>query len=143
MLRGTGVDFLAALALVLLASAAQGQNYTTAAEVKPILTMTKPGWIAVRPDDGNDLLYFTNALAWRCGVSEIRYGVNGAPAATVLAMEPCYEGEAAPNALKLEGGILPYVVLPLGSVLTVAVVVVFDDGSEEPASYQRAAVLIP
>ena len=143
MLRRDRVGLMGAVALLLMAPAAQGQTFTTAAEVKPILTMTKANWIAVRPWDGNDLLYFTNALAWRCGVSEIRYGVNGAPAETVLAMEPCYEGEAMPNALKLDGDIMPYVVLPLDSVATVDVVVVFDDGSEEPASYERKAVLIP
>ena len=128
---------------VLIASAAPGQDFTTAAEVKPILTVTRASWIAIRPDDGNDLLYFTNALAWRCGISEIRYGLNGAAAVTVLAMEPCYEGEATPNALKMDRGIMPYVLLPLESVESVTVVVVFDDGSEEPANYQRKAVLIP
>ena len=143
MLWTSRVDLRGAVAVVLIASAAQGQDFTTAAEVKPILMMTRASWIALRPDDGNDLLYFTNALAWRCGISEIRYGVNGAAAETVLAMEPCYEGEATPNALKMDRGIMPYVVLPLESVKSVAVVVVFDDGSEEPASYQRKAVLIP
>jgi len=131
------------LALLLLGAApAMAQTYTTAAEVKPILTMNKASWIAVRPFDGKDILYFTNALAWRCGVSEIRYGVNGAKAETVLAMEPCYEGEAVPNALKMES-IQPYVTLPLNSIDTVSVVVVFDDGSEEPAEYERKSVLTP
>ena len=145
MLWRSRAELLGAMAVVLMASAApgQGQDFTTAAEVKPILTMTKASWIALRPEGGNDLLYFTNALAWRCGVSEIRYGVNGAAPETVLEMEPCYEGEATPNALKMDKGIMPYVVLPLESVASVAVVVVFDDGSEEPATYQRKAVLIP
>ena len=129
-------------ALVLVAGVTVAENFTTAAEVKPILTATKAAWIAVRPYDGHDLLYFTNALAWRCGVAEIRYGVNGAKAETVLAMEPCHGDEAVPNALKL-AGVLPYVTLPLNSVQSVSVVVVFDDGSAEPAEYLRAAVLMP
>lgn len=143
MLWVNRVDLMGVMAVVLMASAAQGQDFTTAAEVKPILTMTKASWIAVRPYDGNDLLYFTNALAWRCGVSEIRYGVNGAAVETLLEMEPCYEGESTPNALKMDTGVMPYVVLPLESVESVDVVVVFDDGSEEPASYERKAVLMP
>lgn len=124
-------------------TAALAQDYTTAAEVKPILEATKPQWIAVREFDGNDLLYFTNLLAWRCGVSEIRYGVNGAPVETVFTMEPCHDGTAQPNALMMENGELPYVTLDLGSVQTVSVLVVFDDDSETTAEYQRKAVMTP
>ncbi|MEO8241229.1 MAG: hypothetical protein ABI832_02895 [bacterium] len=135
------LDLMGVIAVVLMAAGAQGQSFTTAAEVKPILTATKPNWIAVRPYDGRDLLYFTNALAWRCALTEIRYGVNGAPAETVLPMEPCYEAEATPNALKMES-ILPYVALPIGSVQSVSVEVTYDDGSKDLADYQRDAVLI-
>ena len=141
MLRFCRLDLMGVMATVMLASGADAQNFTTAAEVKPILTATQASWIAVRPYDGNDLLYFTNALAWRCALTEIRYGLNGAPAETVLAMEPCYEAEAAPNALKMEDPPI-YLTLPLSSVQTVSVVLVFDDGSELPADYLRAAVLM-
>lgn len=127
---------------VLLAPAALAQNFTTAAEVKPILSATKPQWIAVREYDGRDLLYFTNLLAWRCGVEKVSYGVNGAAPETPLTMEPCYEAEAQPNALKVED-ILPYVSLDLGSVQTVTVRVTFDDGSTEEGSYERAKVMTP
>lgn len=119
------------------------QTMTTAADVKPILQATKPQWIAVREYDGQDLLYFTNLLAWRCGVNEVRYGVNGAAPAEVLAMEPCYEGEAAPNALKMPEGSTLYITLPLGSVQTVTVDVQFDDGTAETGQYDRTAVLTP
>ena len=141
MLRFSRLDLMGVIASVMMASGAESQTFTTAAEVKPILTATQASWIAVRPYDGNDLLYFTNALAWRCALTEIRYGLNGAPAETVLPMEPCYEAEAAPNALMMEGPPI-YLTLPLESVQTVSVVLVFDDGSELPADYLRAAVLM-
>ena len=144
MLRFSRLDLIGVIATVLLAAGAEAQTFTTAAEVKPILTATMPSWIAVRPYEGNDLVYFTNALAWRCALTEIRYGMNGAPAETVLPMEPCYEAEPAPNALKMaEGDPLIYLTLPLDSVQTVSVVLIFDDGTELPAEYQRAAVLTP
>lgn len=128
-------------ALVLLPSAALSQSFTSAAEVKPILLATKPSWIAVRDYDGKDLLYFTNLLAWRCGVSHVFYAVNdGDP--VELAMEPCHDDTAQPNALLMEDS-LPYVSLPQGSVQTVTVGVVFDDDSNEAASFERKAVLIP
>ena len=128
---------------LLSAGSATAQNFTTAAEVKPILGATKPNWIAVRAYEGQDLLYFTNLLAWRCGVETVAYGVNGAAATTPLVMEPCYDAEAAPNALKMDQGVLPYVSHGLDSVQTVSVLVTYDDGSTEMADYTRAAVLIP
>ncbi len=132
-----------ALILGLAPGASLAQNFTTAAEIKPILTASKPGWIAVREYDGQDLLYFTNALAWRCGLDAILYGINGAPAETPYPMEPCYQAEAAPNALKAEGGFEIYLILPLKSVETVTVTVVFDDGTSETGDYARAAILTP
>lgn len=126
-----------------LPTAVWAQSFTTAAEVKPILQATKPGWIAVREYDGQDLLYFTNALAWRCGLSKIRYGLNGAAADTVLPMEPCYDAEPAPNVLKMDRGVLIYQALPLQSVQSISVVLEFDDGTTEAGDFVRAAVLTP
>ena len=97
-------------------------------------------WVAVREYDGRDLLYFTNLLAWRCGVDRIRFSVNGERLGA-LEHEPCHEDEASPNALYSED-ILPYLTYPLGSVQTVTVEVSFPDGSEERGEYQRGSVLI-
>lgn len=131
---------LAFLATPALTTSALAQTYTTAAEVKPILTITQPQWIAVREFDGKDLLYFTNLLAWRCGVTSIAYGLNGAPADTMLDTEPCYEGEPQPNSFKADQPIQPYVVLPLQSVETVLLRVTYDDGSTQDVSYARKDV---
>lgn len=126
-----------------LVSPSFAQSFTTAAEVRPILQATKPQWIAVREFDGQDLLYFTHLLSWRCGLQAVRYGLNGAAPDSVLAMESCHEAEAAPNALKTPDAIRVYLTLPLGSVQTVTVVAVFDDGGEEVAEYDRQAILTP
>lgn len=127
---------------LLSGSAAFAQSFTTAAEVKPILQATKANWLALREYDGNDLLYFTQLESWRCGLSEIRFSVNSSAAAGVYEMEPCHEGEAQPNALRLEDH-LPYVTLPLKMVNSVSVVIVYDDGSEDRMDYERAAILMP
>lgn len=126
---------------LLLPTAALAQSFTSAAEVKPILLATKAGWVAVRDYDGNDLVYFTNLLAWRCGISHLFYAVNDGDPVELL-MEPCHDGTAQPNALLMETT-LPYVTLPQGSVEKVTVGVVFDDDSIEAASFERKAVLIP
>jgi hypothetical protein len=113
---------------------------TTAGEVRPILTVTKGSWIAVRDWDGQDLLYFTNLLAWRCGLHRIEYSVNDGPA-EVLEAEPCYTEEGAPNALKVQD-IQPYLTLPLGSVQSVRVTVLYDDLSTDFADYARQQIQI-
>lgn len=130
-----------ALALACTATPLLAENFTTAAEVKPILTATKAGWIAVREYDGNDLVYFTQIEAWRCGLTSIRYAINGNTADMDYEMEACHEGEATPNALKMEGH-LPYIVQPLDSVKKVTVEITYDDGTTDSATYQRDAVLM-
>ncbi len=130
-----------AVALCLVPALAPAQTFTTAAEVRPILTATQPQWIAVRLWDGQDLLYFANLLAWRCGVKRISYAINGADTLTPLKMEPCHEGEAAPNALKVTD-ILPYVAFGPNEIETITVEVLYDDGGSVRHDYARAAVAI-
>lgn len=132
-----GAAFCAAMA----GAPALAQNMTTTAEVKPILEMTKANWIAVREYDGQDLLYFTQILSWRCGLESISYAVNDGEAA-MLETEPCYAEEGAPNALKIDTGLLPYVALPLGSIEAVSVTLTYDDGTTTTESFARSAVQI-
>lgn len=122
-----------------LAMPGAAQQFTTAAEVRPMLDATRARWIAVREYDGKDLLYFTNLLAWRCGLDAIHYSVNGG-AETAWQGEPCHEGEAVPNALKVADK-LPYVSFPLGSVQSVTVRLTYDDGSGDSVSYERAQIM--
>lgn len=90
--------------------------------------------------DGQDLLYFTNQLSWRCGLSQITYSVNdGAP--MVLETEPCHQDEGAPNALKMVD-IMPYVAFAPDSIETITVSITYDDQSTDSATYSRAAVQI-
>lgn len=141
MLRFSRLDLMGVIATVLVAAGANAQTFTTAEEVKPILTATKPQWIAVREWEGQDLVYFTNLLAWRCGLASVRYAINGGEAVN-LPLEPCHEDTASPNAMVAED-ILPYIVQPLGSVQTVTVSVTYDDDTPDEAQYERKAVLMP
>jgi hypothetical protein len=115
------------------------QNFTTAGEVRPILDMTRGSWVAIREYGGKDLIYFTHLLAWRCGLSEIRYGLNGAAPNILFKMEPCHEGTAQPNALS---GDDVYLSQPKGSVSEVEVQLIYDDGSREEARFARDAILM-
>lgn len=118
-------------------------KYTTAMEVRPILGMTKSNWIGVREFNGQDYIYFTHLMAWRCGLWDIRYGINGAPANNVVAMEPCNEEFAQPNVVVDLQNFQPYVIYPLGAVESVYVEIVFDDGTSDFAQFDRAQVRIP
>jgi hypothetical protein len=129
-----------AAAVLLAALPAAAQTLTTAAEVRPILGMTRGNWLALNAEPGRDLLYFTHLLAWRCGLDEIRYGINSPNVTHVLTMEPCHEGTASPNALTT---MLPYMVLGAGEVQQVTIELIYDDGTSETAGFARAAILMP
>lgn len=117
-------------------------KFTTAEEVRPILGMTKGNWVAVREFNGEDLLYFTHLESWRCGLTEIRFAVNGGDEA-VWTTDPCYIEEPAPNAIKMENGHLPYTNFALGSIETVTVTVVYDDGAVETETFERKNIMTP
>lgn len=121
---------------------AAAQDFTSPAEVRPILAMTKDGWLTLSARPDADLLYFTQIESWRCGIAEIRYSVNSPAADLLRETEPCYRGSAQPNALKLEGH-LPYLRFPPGSVRTVTVVLRFEDGTEERIDVRREDILAP
>jgi len=118
-------------------------KYTTAVEVKPILQMTRNQWVGVREFDGQDYVYFSQLIAWRCGLWDIRYGINDAPADNVLPMEPCNEEFAQPNVMMDVENYLPYVIFPQNSVQSIYVEIVFDDGTTDFARFERSAVRIP
>lgn len=114
-------------------------KFLTALEVKPILAATVGNWVALRDYGGQDLLYFTHLLAWRCGLFEIRYAVNGGPE-QVFEAEPCYIDTNAPAAIKTDR---PYLTFPPGSVQEVAVHLIYDDATDETQRFPRKAILMP
>lgn len=119
-------------------------RFTTAVEIRPILEATRPSWVAVQERDGQDFVYFTNLLSWRCGLWEIRYGLNGAEPTELLPLEPCHEETASPNAMVSTTMEFPfYITGAAGSVQSIAIEIVFDDGDSDAAVYARQSVLLP
>ncbi len=116
-------------------------KFTTAVEIKPILGATRGNWIGVREYDGQDLLYVTHLWSWRCGLLEMRIGING-EAPEIWPLPGCHEDEPAPNAIKEQDG-LPYRIFGLGSVQVIEVELTYDDLTTESASFERQAVKIP
>jgi hypothetical protein len=118
-------------------------RFTSALEVRPILDMTRANWVAVRPYEGQDWLYFTHLVSWRCGLWEVRYGINEAPATTVLALEPCHEDTTQPNAVTDIEAFPIFVTFPLESVDSVTVEIDYDDGTSDLARFSRQEILLP
>lgn len=110
-------------------------RFTTATEVRPILNATRANWISVREFDGQDLVYVTHLWAWRCGLVQLKLGVNGA-APEIWPLPDCHLDQAQPNAI-LEGDGLPYLSFPLQSVDTVTVEITYDDLAADRVTVDR------
>jgi len=116
-------------------------RFTTATEVKPILNATKANWIHVREFDNKDLLCVTHLWSWRCGLLEMRIGINGNDP-EVWPLPECHLDHASPAAM-LEADGLPYSEFGLGSIANVEVVITYDDLSTDSAKFNRHGAVIP
>ncbi|WP_028029825.1 hypothetical protein [Gemmobacter nectariphilus] len=132
---------VALAAPLVAAQPALAQHFTSAAQIRPILEATRASWLALRPWEGKELLYFTHLESWRCGMAEVRFSVNSTEAARVWEMPPCLTGTAQPNAIPADR--LPYADLPADALQTVTVIVVLKDGTELRQDYARAQILMP
>lgn len=117
-------------------------KFTTAAEVKPILEVTKGNWAAVREYDGQDLVYFTHILSWRCGLIAAKFSINGSPLQE-LQMPDCHMKFQQPNALIDNEPLLSFRRYELGSVQSVRIDILLDDLSTASVTLLRDNILIP
>lgn len=115
-------------------------RFTTATEVKPILNATKANWILVREFDDKDLLYVTHLMAWRCGLVEMRVGINGNPP-EIWPLPECHLDQPSPGALLEDDG-LPYATYGLGSIAMVEVEITYDDLSKDRVKFSRQGMII-
>ena len=116
-------------------------KFTTATEVKPILTATKGNWVGLRDYGGNDLVYVTHLWAWRCGLSAMALSINDGPMKDVPLPE-CHLEYASPNAI-LEGDGLPYLTYRQGSVERITVQIIYDDLTQDMATFRSSDIRIP
>ncbi|MGB7243343.1 MAG: hypothetical protein WBC93_14795 [Sulfitobacter sp.] len=116
-------------------------KFTTATEVKPILSVTKDNWVAVREYDGKDLVYITHLWSWRCGLAAVSISINDEPMQN-WPLPECHLDTAVPNAILGSDG-LPYLTLRLHSVEKVTIGVTYDDLTTDSAVYLRQNVLLP
>jgi len=119
---------------------AAGAQMLDAVQIRPILNATKNNWVAVREWEGQDLVYFTHLLTWRCGLRKILYSINSVAANMDWPFIPCNKTSANPSALPEEQKI--YGNFALNSVQSITVKIIYDDGEQDTATFQRAAIQI-
>ncbi len=117
--------FATVLVLLALGASAPGAQGLTGQE-KQILPLIKANWLAFRNYSGRQFIYFTILLAYRCGLSEIRYSVNSDALDRTFPLPPC--DPAQPQALDA-AKYPPFVTLALATAREVTVRVIFKDGS--------------
>src|SRR5437660_488799 len=83
------------LPLAFAADPASAQGLT--GQEKQILPLIKTSWVAFRNYSGRQFLYFSNLLAYRCGLSELRYSINSDALDQKFPLPPC--DPANPQAL--------------------------------------------
>lgn len=116
-------------------------KFTTALEVKPILNATRANWIGVREYGGQDLVYVTHLWSWRCGLVEMRIGLNGATPQP-WPLPDCHMDLPVPNMIAESDG-LPFRAFPLNSIHQIEVFVTYDDLTSQSATFDRQGVMIP
>ncbi len=102
------------------------------------LDATSDQWIAFRNYDGRQWIYFTGIVTWHCALKQVLYSINSEALDQVFPLPEC--NEQTPYSVDPERDPV-YVNMKLGSAETVAVQIVFADGTKsEINSYQPCKV---
>lgn len=117
-------------------------KFTTAAEVGPILEMTKGSWSAVREYDGQDLVYWSHIFSWRCGLIAAKYSINGGPLQD-LKMPDCHMKYKQPNSILNDEALMTFQRFELGSVNSVRIDLLLDNLTVQSTTLLRENILIP
>lgn len=116
---------LCLMAILLPTQAASATSNIPTNQTKKILTMTQSSWIAFRDYNGQQLVYFTHLEAWKCGLKQVRYGLNGQPLDQVWPLDDCDLSQ--PNSIAKEH---PYLSFPLRSITSIDVELIYSDNTK-------------
>lgn len=117
-------------------------KFTTAAEVSQILDLTKGNWAAVREYNGQDIVYFSQILSWRCGLKAMKYSINEEPLKD-LELPPCHMKFQQPNVLLDDEVLVGVHYFDLNSVKSVRVDLLLDNLAVQSVTLLRENIMIP
>ncbi len=126
-----------------LPALAQPTDFTTPEGAAFIHQQIAAGVLGFSEQGDSDLIYFTQLLAWRCGVQEVHYGFNDDLPVNRLPLEPCHRDLANPNTMKeTRAGPYPlFITVPKGSAQQVRLRVIYEDGHSASFVAERAKSL--
>ena len=101
-------------------------------QMKKLLNLTQNSWVSFRDFNGKQLIYFTHLEAYRCGIKEVRYSLNTDDLDKVWELDSC-ESEGI-SSIKKD---LVYLRLPLGTAKSIAVQLVFIDGTKSEVKHKN------
>ncbi len=127
-MKKLGIFAVSLIAFLMTNQASWATNTLSPEQTKKILFMTKPNWVAFRNYNGQQLIYFTHLEAWKCGIKQVRYGLNGEALDKSWTLETCNPDQ--PNAVTKER---PYLSFPLQSIKSIDVELTFSDGTQSEA----------
>ncbi len=113
--------------LVVLAAMYAGAAWAQSSllgQEKKILGMIKDSWVSFRDFNGQQLIYFTMLESYRCGILQVRFSINSDKLDKIWQLQPC--DPKKPNAITTDR---PYLALPPGTASSIAVQLVFSDGT--------------
>jgi hypothetical protein len=88
------------------------------------------GWVAFHPfTSGKLLIYFTTLVTHRCGLAEVRYGLDGAAPTTSFELPRCMPFDPMPGAIT--GGTVTTIEVP-ASTRSITVDLTYFDGTHAP-----------
>jgi hypothetical protein len=118
-------------------------DFTTPEGAAFIHQTIKDTALSFRQEGAEDFIYFTNVIAWRCGVVTLTYGLNAETPSIPFPMEPCWRDLREPNTMKMENPAFAlFLKVPTGSVQTVTLRFLYEDGKVADFVVERAKNLI-
>lgn len=126
MLQIIRAIFLAVLAL------ADGSSYCVDAQglvgqEPKLLDLTRGSWAYFRNYNGRQLIYFTHLEVYRCGITKVRYSLNGEALDREWKLQPC--DPKKPNQVTTDK---VYISLPLKTAQSISVRLTYNDGRQSP-----------
>ena len=101
-------------------------------QMKKILNMTQNSWVSFRDFNGKQLIYFTHLEAYTCGIKEVHYSLNSDELDKVWELQPC-----ASKGISVIKKDMIYLTLPLGTVKSIAVQLIFTDGTKSEVIHKQ------